>query len=446
MDNKTKLIMGKFENEDEEKRLVEMCNENLEESELRKRKGNDKTESGSDRKGNDKAESGSDRKGNDKVYKRDENNNIVRSHFFVMLNNVGGFICPLFRNVYNMIASCFNLVSSYILSSCNKNSFIVYFEEKYGKNHVEFFNGTLKDAINKSQKEDKLLLLYLHIDNDESEYFCKNIYTNIEIISFFENNCILYAQDISKHPFIELHDKINIYMFPQISILLTYASNIKELSVIYGQPSVNDIIQSIIECIEKADAEKKKAEKIKAEKIKAEKNILAGRNVSETVYRDRLLREEQDREYQEALKKDKAILEEKKKKENEKLLKIEKKKNYIKDIKNKRNEKSKKFPLNIESNDKITKILLRLPNGIKVQNHFSNNHTLRDIYDWAECCDILESDQTKKQNIHIPYKFELICGHTKYVLKNSTDPIKDFDLYPNAVLNMKSLDQSDNEE
>ncbi|CXI37200.1 conserved Plasmodium protein, unknown function [Plasmodium berghei] len=442
MDNEIKLFMEmtKLSDKDEAKRLVEMCNGNLEDNIVKYLK-NGELESLSQgnelkkRKGNEDNSNKTENIVNDKVYKKSENN-IVKSHFFEILNNIRGVICPLFRNIYNMITSCFNLISSYILNSCNKNSFTVYYEEKYGKIHVNFFNGNLKDAINKSKKEEKLLLVYLHIDNEESEYFCKHIYTNIEIIPFFENNCILYAQDISKYPFIELHDKINIYMFPQISILLTYTSNIKELSVIYGRPSATDIIQSIIECIEKAAIEKNKMER----------NRSMVSNVNETVYRDRLLREEQDREYQEALKKDKEILEKKKKKENEKLLKIEKKKNYIKDIKNKRNEKSKKFPLNIEPNDKVTKILLRLPNGLKVQNNFSSNHTLRDIYDWAECCDILEVDKTKKQNMNIPCKFDLICGHTKYVLKNSTNLIKEFDLYPNAVLNMKSLDSSDNEE
>ncbi|SCM21642.1 conserved Plasmodium protein, unknown function [Plasmodium chabaudi chabaudi] len=483
MDNEIKLFMEvtKLSDEGEAKRLLAMCNGNLEDaivkylkngkvenmhegtqsvnssSNLRKREGKGNEKKGGENKiinnNQNKASNSENEKkggenkiinnnqnktsnsGNDKVFKKDEND-IVKSNFFEILNNVGGIICPLFRNIYNLITSCFHLISTYILSVCSKNSFTMYYEEKYGKIHATFFNGSLKEAINKSKREEKLLLVYLHTENEESAYFCKHIYTNIEIISFFENNCILYAQDISKYSLTELHDVINIYMFPQINILLAYGSSIKELSVIYGTPNATEIIQSIIGCIDKAEVEKKKLQRSTSMRS----------SVDESVYRDRLLREEQDREYQEALKRDKQIMEEKQKKENEKLQKIEKKKNYIKDIKNKRNEKSKRFPLTIEPNDKVTKILLRLPNGLKVQNNFSDNHTLRDIYDWAECCDILEIDKTKKKNMNIPCKFDLICGHTKSVLKNSTNPIKNFDLYPNAVLNMKSLDSSDDEE
>ncbi|SBT34324.1 conserved Plasmodium protein, unknown function [Plasmodium ovale wallikeri] len=90
--------------------------------------------------------------------------------------------------------------------------------------------------------------------------------------------------------------------------------------------------------------------------------------------------------------------------------------------------------------EKIEKTNFVLPNGIKIQNNFSLNHTIENIYDWAECCEYLEDN-----NITIPYKFELICGHTKSVLYNTKRKIKDFDLYPNAVLNMKSLDSSDEE-
>ncbi|CAD2090573.1 conserved Plasmodium protein, unknown function [Plasmodium vinckei lentum] len=461
MDNEIKLFMEvtKLSDEGEAKRLLTMCNGNLEDAivkylqngkvenlheeskpvnssnSLKRREGKGKEKKDGENKVINNNPNQTSNSVNDKMFQKN-NENIVKSNFLEVLNNVGEIICPLFRNIYNFITSCFHLISTYILSVCSKNNFTMYYEEQYGKTHVTFFNGSLKEAINKSKREEKLLLVYLHTENEESAYFCKHIYTNIEIISFFENNCILYAQDISKYSLTELHDIINIYMFPQINILLTYGLNIKELSVIYGTPNATEIIQSIIGCIDKAEVEKKKLQR----------NASMRSSVDEAVYRDRLLREEQDREYQEALKKDKQIMEEKQKKENEKLQKIEKKKNYIKDIKNKRNEKSKKFPLTIEPNDKVTKILLRLPNGLKIQNNFSNNHTLRDIYDWAECCDILENDKTKKKNMNIPCKFDLICGHTKSVLKNSTNPIKDFDLYPNAVLNMKSLDSSDDEE
>ncbi|SBS94357.1 conserved Plasmodium protein, unknown function, partial [Plasmodium ovale curtisi] len=291
------LQNGKVENLHEENKQVNSSNS------LKRRAGKGKEKKDGENKVINNNPNQTSNSVNDKMFQKN-NENIVKSNFLEVLNNVGEIICPLFRNIYNFITSCFHLISTYILSVCNKNSFTMYYEEHYGKTHVTFFNGSLKEAINKSKREDKLLLVYLHTENEESAYFCKHIYTNIEIISFFENNCILYAQDISKYSLTELHDIINIYMFPQINILLTYGSNIKELSVIYGTPNATEIIQSIIGCMDKAEVEKKKLQRSTSMRS----------SVDEAVYRDRLLREEQDREYQEALKKDKQIMEEKQKK------------------------------------------------------------------------------------------------------------------------------------
>ncbi|CRG96898.1 UBX domain, putative, partial [Plasmodium gallinaceum] len=352
------------------------------------------------------------------IFKKDENE-IEKKNFLYIFNPLGKIIFPIFKNIYYAISTFFKLLTTFILTPYDENNFTSYYEHKYGKMHTNFFKGNLNEAILKSRKEEKLLLVYLHIDNNESSYFCENIFNNSEIKSFFDENCILYAQDISKGDTKELNNILNVFILPQISIILTcYVKDIKELTIVYGNPSVNHIINSITHCIEQMQVKKENCESLKYK-----------------TYNDRLIREEQDREYQEALKKDKLIEEQKKKKENEKLKKTQ----YKKEIKKKREENCKKFPLSIKENEQVTEISIRLSNGTRIQNKFSVNHTIEDIYEWAECCEFLE------ENIKIPYKFELICGHSKSILQKVKNKIKEFDLYPNAVLNLKSLDTSDEE-
>ncbi|GAW80412.1 hypothetical protein, conserved [Plasmodium gonderi] len=428
------------------------------------------------------------REENKSVCQRNEEK-IERANFLHVLNQLGTLICPIFRNVCNLLSACFKLVSTYIVSSFESNNFSSYYEEKYGKKHVKFFKGSLSEAIKTSRQEEKLLLVYLHIENNESIYFCESIFKNEEIMCFFDSNCIFFSQDITKGDVKELGNTLNVFMLPQISVILTnHVKEFQELAIIYGTPTVNHIINTVSHGIEQMNMKKNNLKKIK------NKN-----------YTDRLIREEQDREYQEALKKDKLKVEEKKKKEDEKLKKIQLKKN----IKNGRKEKLKKFPLLIKENEKATKICIRLPNGVKIQNKFSLNHTLEDVYDWAECSEFLQTNSVKgtaengevggkgrnskmeekgqsskmeekgqsskmeekgqsskmeekgqsskmeekgqsskmeeKKEFSIPFKFELVCGHTKVVLKREKKEIKDFDLYPSAVLNMKSLDSSDEE-
>ncbi|SBS92598.1 hypothetical protein POVCU2_0075100 [Plasmodium ovale curtisi] len=434
MENNVKLFMEvtKSTNEKEAKDILEICQGNLEEaistylSKVDFERMDEIPDSGSipgvRRRIPEKG------KCKENICERKEEK-IEKTNFVYILNHIGKIICPLFKNIYNIVSTCFKLVSTYIVNPSNDNNFTTYYENNFGKIHTKFFEGSLNEAIYQSNKEEKLLLVYLHIENKDSLHFCNNIFNNNEIKSFFDENCILYAQNISKGDIKEFKNIMNMYILPQINILLTsHIKNIKELSIIYGTPTVSHIINTITHYIELIQIKKENL-------INLDNNIL---NNSEIFYYNdsRKIREEQDREYQEALKNDMLKEEEKKKKENKKLLKIQ----YKQEIKKKRKEKRNKFPLCINENENITKICLRLPNGIKIQNNFSINHTIEDIYDWAECCEYMGDN-----NITIPYKFELICGHTKSVLYNTKRKIKDFDLYPNAVLNMKSLDSSDEE-
>ncbi|ETW36618.1 hypothetical protein PFAG_02613 [Plasmodium falciparum Santa Lucia] len=388
-------------------------------------------------------------------YEINEEEHVGRTNFLYFLNHIGKMVFPIFKNLYNVMSSFFKILSTYIISSTTTstaasasespstststststspsssepytssydNGFTKYYENKYSKVHTDFFRGSLKEAINKSRREEKLLLVYLHIEYDDVSYFCEHVFNNLEMKSFFDENCILYAHDISKGDIKELSTTLNVFMLPQISIILTcYVTDMMELSIIYGQPSITHIMNTISHCIEKMDMKREKMEMLK------NKN-----------YRDRLIREEQDREYQEALRKDRLKEEEKKKKENEKLVKIQEKNK----IKNERKEKTKKFPLCISSNEQIAKICIRLPNGIRIQNNFGLSNTLQDIYEWAECSEFL---QPQNQKVIIPYKFQLICSLTKWNVQRTSEQIKNFDLYPNAIFNMKSLDTSDEE-
>ncbi|GAB65919.1 hypothetical protein PCYB_074200 [Plasmodium cynomolgi strain B] len=352
---------------------------------------------------------------------------IERANLYYLLNQIGSLICPIVKSVYSLLTACLKLVSTYIVSSPERDTFTAYYEERFGKRHVNFFKGSLSEAIKVSKQEEKLLLVYLHIENNDSTYFCESIFKNEEIKSLFDNSCVFFALDITMGDIRELSNVLNVIMLPQISIILTsYVKEYEELSIIYGTPSASHILNSVTHCIEQMNTKKANKDKIKNK-----------------TYTDRLIREEQDREYQEALRKDQLKVQERKKKEEERIRKM----HIKKDIKSKRREKANKFPLPIRDDEKVTKICIRLPNGVKIQDSFSLNHTLEDVYEWAECSEFLGQDSgSGKGEIIIPFKFELICGHTKTVLQRARNALGEFDLYPNAVLNMKSLDSSDEDD
>lgn len=358
-----------------------------------------------------------------------EEDQMERTNLYQVWNQVGSLLCPIMKNAYSLMSTCLKMVSTYIVNSPQSANFTQYYEERFGRRHANFFQGSLSDAIRVSIQQGKLLLVYLHTENSNGTYFCEFIFKNEEVKSFLDNSCVLFALDITKGDVRELGNVLNVCVLPQMNVIQTcYVKEFEELSIIYGNPSVSNILNTVANCIETMNM--KKASQSKEE---------------DKTYTDRLLREEQDREYQEALRQDQLRAEEKRRQEEEKKKKEEEKKKMMsqkKDVKLSRRERARRFPLPIKSNEKATRICVRLPNGMKIQSNFSLNHTVEDVYEWAECAEFLRPDARgiKGGEITVPLRFQLICGHTKDVLQRTRETLGEFDLYPSAVLNMKSLD------
>ncbi|KAK7922592.1 hypothetical protein WMY93_009494 [Mugilogobius chulae] len=78
-------------------------------------------------------------------------------------------------------------------------SFIHNFEEKYGRSHPVFYQGTYSQALNDAKRELRYLLVYLHgDDHQDTDEFCRSTLCTEEVITFINTQMLFWACSTSK--------------------------------------------------------------------------------------------------------------------------------------------------------------------------------------------------------------------------------------------------------
>ncbi|CAG9765820.1 unnamed protein product [Ceutorhynchus assimilis] len=198
------------------------------------------------------------------------------------------------------------------------------FTTRYGPIHPMFFQGTLEDALkeacNKPAKDRKILALYLHHDASVlTNVFCTQLLGFESIMQIIEKNFILWGWDITFEsnrqkfhaalancvgpaaPF-SLRN-IPVDRLPALVLIMKIRSATEIFNVVNGNVGVNELLSTLIECVEvysehqsvevKEEAERAEREFVKWEQDEAYKASLeADRKKEET--RLKLEREEKE--------------------------------------------------------------------------------------------------------------------------------------------------------
>eukprot|EP00921_Rhytidocystis_pertsovi_P010473 GHVQ01016840.1.p1 GENE.GHVQ01016840.1~~GHVQ01016840.1.p1 ORF type:complete len:444 (+),score=58.28 GHVQ01016840.1:178-1509(+) len=223
--------------------------------------------------------------------------------------------------------------------------FETYFNRKYTEVHPNFFRGTFEQAIRACREGNKLLFVYLHNDSvRDTHFFCTKVFTEDVVVEMLNcvDNFIVWCEDIGKREGHQVSVTVRARRYPHVSVLLpTFSStsqsatplisstpassnNFKRLVVLEPVTSVDAVVQSLTQCIDKMDHHRE---------------LISQRQRQN--HSDRLLREEQDQEYELAKLKD-AQREVERKKESEAQQAEEKQKKELIERKKARVEKKKK--------------------------------------------------------------------------------------------------------
>lgn len=265
------------------------------------------------------------------------------------------------------------------------------FEIRYGPSHPNFFNGKFEDAIKEScltsAKDRKLLGVYLHHDNSVlSNVFCTQLLGCETVLQLLAENFVVYGWDFTfdanKQKFLntvqstlgimaaETIRTVDIDTFPVLIIIMRLRSTTDIFTIVHGNVGVNDLLTSLIHAVD-----------VFQEQRRVDINAEEERQARE------LVKQEQDKAYQESLDADRA-------KEEAKLLQIKIEKQLKEKAENERileEARKESIRTSVESSlpaepdetiDNIYKIKVRIPGGKLLERRFLPDSKLQVLINY----------------------------------------------------------------
>jgi len=266
---------------------------------------------------------------------------------------------------------------------------------------------------------------------------CKDVLTNEFVRNLIQENCVFWAGDIVHRPVYDTARALHVRQYPYLGLILPVSQdNYRVLHKVDGQEATQ--IDGLVAVLTQA-----------AEDLAQNRQELA--NERNQAVQDRLLREEQDREYQEGLRKDREAEEQRKVEEEaqqrareEEAQAQKQREQDAAEIEAKRRKLATDTIPSIQqqveaSADPKTKIQVKFPSGQRVNRTFLQTHTLKDLFDWVESCEYSETAGLK-----VPNKFSLSTSFpTKQLSRSETETLKDAGLCPNCQVLLTDLTDDD---
>jgi len=234
---------------------------------------------------------------------------VVRYPFSIAYGVVSSVLDIGYRFVGSLLPS---LGGEEDIQQSSARRFIINYERNYGQSHPNFFDGTFKAAVEISNRELKLLIVYLHSEiHTDTPKFCSNTLNAPTAKLFLDEHFIVWGGSINQAgEAMQVNHMLSASAYPFIAVLaaMTSTTYYQILDRIVGNISPDELITRLT-------------------------NVLEGHMTTIAITRadreeretNRRLREEQDKAYKESLaldqEKERKRKEEEKKKEEEKLAK-----------------------------------------------------------------------------------------------------------------------------
>jgi len=295
----------------------------------------------------------------------------------------------------------------------------------------QFFEGTFAQALQAARQQVKLLVVYLHSDNSRyAQSFCSEVLGNEFVRTMLDDSFLVWGGDVARMEPHRVAQFIRARQYPFLGVLLP--ASVDEARVIgarQGQVEVDAIVALLTQCLEEMESHRAQITAHREQQIE-----------------DRNLREDQDREYQEALEVDRKRQEEQRRqdeerreqerreaeqrqKEEEELQALEKRKE---ELAAKRQKHAAALDALGEAPEATSRLALRLPTGQRMQRKFLPTATLRDVYDWADCVGFMQ--ENKEKDLVIPERFTLKTSFPSAELNEMERTVEELKLAGSNIL------------
>lgn len=301
--------------------------------------------------------------------------------------------------------------------------FLSYFDARYcmeGAPRPAFLDGGYLDALAAAQRELKFLLVYLHAEGHRSTpVFVRRVLQDPAFIQAANSDFIVWAGSITQPDAAAVQHALRVDSFPFLGVvsapratvrtgqtnlppfstqnyglLLSHASGYQLCRHAENPRTAREVADGVAPRTDPAAAAA--VEWLQAVQRDHNRRLDAVRRERESRDMSRMLRQEQDAEFQASLEADRARERERarEKEEEERAAAVaaeaaEKEKEKEKERETRQARKREGLPPEPEKAAGIATVVLRLPEGGRASRRFSKDDVLELVFDWAEgCCGV----------------------------------------------------------
>ena len=330
---------------------------------------------------------------------------------------------------FNLFNYFFSFSASFLPSFLSGRSIEIPFEREfeaaYGNLHPKLFAGNYQRLIEAGKRDLCFVLIYLHSpEHADTERFCREVLVNPEFINYVDSNFLFWGGNVVHQEPFRIFNSLDGTRFPFLAVVALIENRMSVVGRIQGVFTCERIIERLKQIVEVA-----------------EPSLVVARNERLERTANQRIREEQDAAYQESLRQDqekqrlKAEAEAKQKREDELAAQRELDAQHELEAKKKaKQEKMEMLPEEPRSGGPgVTTIVVRLPDGGRLQRRFRNEDRVCQLYDFVHGKDIGIDD------------FTLLSSYPRRGIESSEMTLEKAGLSPNAMLFLQENEEDSDE-
>ncbi|XP_066346064.1 plant UBX domain-containing protein 10-like [Miscanthus floridulus] len=282
-------------------------------------------------------------------------------------------------------------------SAAEAADFVAEFEREFGAGRgPRFVAQGFADALQLSQREFKLLFVYLHSpDHPDTPAFCGGSLCAEPVAAFIDENFVAWGGSIRRTEGFKMSNSLNASRFPFCAVVMASTNQrIMLLQQVEGSKSPEEmitILQRVVEeCATSLVAARIEAEeRLNNQRLREEQDAAYGAALEADQARERERIEELERREREA-----AEAERKRKEEEEALARAaQEAAEKEAALARRRQEKAMALGAEPEKGPGVTRVLIRFPTGERKERRFHSSSTVTSLYDYVDSLDCLKAEK-----------------------------------------------------
>ncbi|KAG0474944.1 hypothetical protein HPP92_014630 [Vanilla planifolia] len=284
-------------------------------------------------------------------------------------------------------------------SAAEANDFVATFERDFSTgltSRPNFVAEGFMDALQRSQREFKLLFVYLHSpDHPDAPVFCAECLCSTMVAQFVNENFVCWGGSIRGSEGFKMSNSLKASRFPFCAVVMASTNQrMALLEQIEGPKSPEEMLAILQRVVEECTAP------LVAARLEAEerRNNLRLREEQDAAYRAALeadqARERQRKEERERLEREAAEAEQKRKQEEEAreraVLEAAEREAAIT---RRRQEKAMSLGVEPAKGPDVTQVLVRFPTGERKERRFPCTARVEVLYDYVDSLDCLNAEK-----------------------------------------------------